>query len=195
MKKSLLYRVVLAASLIGVTATYANNSSEVAITSFGKFVYAIEKLISDFFNASNKTAYNTYVIEFEKNFQDIKRSAESVTRGVCDELTQEIYDVVEYSLQQFNVAYNIIKKYNGRSSTEATAFGVEIKRDFNPEKIFAELIVKLKALKCKAKAAHESAVEKKIDTIITLIEKKRKEWNAKADWVLFAGLKVRMDSK
>lgn len=195
MKKSILHRAVLVASLMTVTGACATNSSEAAITNFGKFVYAIEKLISDFFNASNKTAYNTYVIEFEKNFQDIKRSIDTITRGVNDELTQEIYEVVDYSLQQFNVAYSIIKKYNGKPSTDATAFGAEIKRDFNPEKIFAELIVKLKTLKCKAKQAHESAVEKKIDTIISLIEKKRKEWNAKADWVLFAGLKVRMDSK
>jgi len=195
MKKNMLSRVVLFISLITVTGAYANSDNEIAVSHFGKFVHSVEQQISHFFDSSKKTPYNTCVMELERIFQDIKRTVETTTRGVSDPLTKEIYDVIDYALQQFNVAYNIIKKYNGKSSTEATAFATEIKRDFNVEKVFTDLLSKLKTLKCKACQAGDTNVVKKLDTIIAMIEKKRKEWNAKADWVLFAGLKVRMDCK
>jgi hypothetical protein len=195
MKKSILRRVALL-GLITVSGIYANSAdNEAAIGSFGKFVYTVEKHIADFFNSSNKTSYSTFVAAFENIFQEIKRSAEPTTRAAGDALTKEIYDIIDYALQQFTIPFSIIKKYNGKPSSDAQAFGTEIKRDFNTEKVFGELISKLKVLKCKAVKANESGVAKKIETIIIMIEKKRKEWNAKADWVLFAGLRVRMDCR
>ncbi|HLC07278.1 MAG TPA: hypothetical protein VJJ26_03760 [Candidatus Babeliales bacterium] len=195
-KKSILSRVALLASLIMVTGAYAHNTdNEKAVINLDKFIRAIEGNMSKFFNSCNKTGYNIFVIEFEKIFQGFKRTIEPATRGTGDGLTKELYGIIDYALQQFNIAYNIIKKYNGKSSSDALAFSTEIKRDFNTEKIFGEIITKLKALRTKAIEANETVLADKIQLIVNEIEQKKKAWSVKPDYVLFAGLKVRMDCK
>ena len=195
MKKSILSTIALVGFMTVTTGYAAGTDNEVAIGNLGTFIYNVEQKISDFFNSGNKGSYDTFVKTFEKIFQDFKRKIEPATRGGGDALTQEIYDVLDYALQQFSIAQGIIKKYNGKPSSDATAFSVEIKRDFNTEKVFSEIVTKLKVLKCKAIKADEATLVAKIETVIQLLEKKKKEWSAKADWVLFAGLRVRMDAK
>lgn len=198
MKKTMMKSIlstILITSLIVTPAYAACPDNEANVTHLAKFVHSVEQHIAHFFDSSKKTPYNTCVIELDKAFQEIKRAIDTTTRGVGDALNKEINEVIDYALKHFTIAYNIIKKYNGKPSTEAAAFATEIKRDFNTEKVFGELITKLKLLKCKACHAGETNLVKKLDTIIAMIEKKRKEWVAKADWVLFAGLKVRMDCK
>jgi len=194
MKKSILSTIALI-GLMTVATGYASTDNEVAVGNLGSFIYKVEQNIADFFNSGNKTSYDAFVKKFETIFQDFKRKIEPATRGGADALTKEIYDVIDYALQQFSIAQGIIKKYNGKPSSDATAFSVEIKRDFNTEKVFSEIVSKLKVLKCKATQACEPTLVAKIETVIQLLEKKKKEWSAKADWVLFAGLRVRMDTK
>jgi hypothetical protein len=195
-KKNILSKVVLLASLVFVTNVSASSiDNEVKLGHIAKSIHSVEQLIAQFFDSGKKISYSRIRMEIEKHLQDVTKMMESATRTSGDALTKEINDVIDYALQQFSIAYNIIKKYEGRPSTEATAFATEIKRDFNTEKVFGELLGKFKMLKCNACQAGDGNVVKKVDTIIAMIEKKRKEWNAKADWVLFAGLKVRMDCK
>jgi hypothetical protein len=196
-KKSILSKVVLLASLITAVGIYGNNNNnELAIKEVGAFVHDVERKISDFCNPSNKTPMNNFIIALEKLFYDFKAKIEiTITRNNNDVLTNELYNLTDYILYQFNIACTIIKKYNGRPSSEALIFGAEIRRDFNTEKVFTEIIAKLKTLKCKADQAHESCLIKKIDIIIKMIEIKRKEWNAKSDWSLSQGLVTRMNCK
>ncbi len=194
-RESILSKIVLV-SLLTISGAYASSAeNETAITHFGKFVFNVEKTIADFFNASNKTSYATFVTAFENILLDFKRSFEPTTRTVGDELTKLIYEIADYAQQQFSVPFAIIKRYNGKPSSEAPAFSVEIKRDFNTEKVFSELLAKLKVLKTKAVKECETTLATKIETVIAMIEKKRKEWNAKSDFVLFAGLQTRMNAK
>ena len=196
MKKSLLSRVALLATLISMTGIAYGTEHETTMQNFGAFVYEVERHFTDFFSQTNKTSFATYITALEKLFTDFKRKIEAaISRGANDELTKEINDLVDYALRQFSIACNIMKKYNGKPSSEAANFGTEIKRDFNTEKVFGEIVAKLKVLKCKAVQIGDDALTKKIETIITMIEKKRKEWNAKSDWSLLAGLSHRMSCK
>ena len=196
MKKSTLSRVALLATLISVAGAYANTEHETTMQDFGAFVYSVERNFTDFFSQANKTSYATHMNGLEKLFTDFQRKIEAaVTRKSNDVLSKDIHDLIDYATQQFGIAHNIMKKYNGKPANEAANFGAEIKRDFNTEKVFGEIVAKLKVLKCKAIEAKEDALAKKIETIITMIEKKRKEWNAKSDWSLLAGLTYRMNCK
>jgi N-acetylglucosamine-6-phosphate deacetylase len=196
MKKSTLSRIALLATLICVTGITYGAENETSMKDFGTFVYEMDKNFANFFSQNNKTTFNTYIITLEKLFNDFKRKAEvAITRGNNDALAKEINDLVDYAIRQFTVAYNIMKKYNGKSSNEAMAFGAEIERDFNTEKIFAEIIVKLKVLKDKADKANECTLVKKIESIIMMIDKKRKEWSAKQRLALLTGLTYRMNCK
>ena len=195
MKKSF-SRVALLATLISITGMAHAAENEATMQDFGTFVYAVERIFTDFFSQTNKTPFATHITALEKLFTDFKRKMEAaVSRGTSDALTKEINDVIDYALRQFNIACNIMKKYNGKPSSEAANFGAEIKRDFNTDKVFGEIVAKLKVLKCKATQANENSLAKKIETIITMIEKKRKEWSGKSDWSLLAGLSYRMGCK
>ncbi len=201
LKKSILSAIALVSLSAASTAYTGSTDNEITanniakVNLIGKLAYAEEKHISDFFNPSVKTKYSVLYDAIVNVIQDATRSFEPTTRTVGNEITKMIYDIADYALQQFNIPLSIMKKYNGKPSSEAGAFSVEIKRDFNAEKVFGELIAKLKVLKSKAMKACETELVEKIDTVIAMLEKKRKEWNAKSDFVLFAGLKVRMDAK
>jgi hypothetical protein len=201
LKKSILSAIALVSLSVASTVYTGSAQSEITANNIaklnliGKLVYTEEKHISDFFSASVKTPYAVLYDAIENIVQDARKSFEPTTRAVGDEITKMIYDIADYALQQFSIPLSIMKKYNGKPSSEAGAFSVEIKRDFNAEKVFGELIARLKVLKSKAMKACETELVSKIDTVITMLEKKRKEWNAKSDFVLFAGLKVRMDAR
>ena len=195
-KKNSLSRVALLVSLISVSGIAYSSENEAVMQDFGAFVYSVERNFTDFFSQANKTAYNTFIIAIEKLFGDFKRKVETTaTRANPDALAKEINDLIDYSMQQFTIACNIMKKYNGKPSSDALAFGTEIKRDFNPQQTFGNIIAKLKVLKAKAAQTDEACLVKKIDTIITMIEKKKKEWNAKSDVTLLSGLSHRMNCK
>ncbi len=194
MKKNILSRVALLATLITVTGAYAHSEHETTIKDFGTFVFEVDRKISDFFSQNNKTSFGTYVISLEQLFSDFKRKVEEiVTRNNNSELAKELNDLMDYALRQFTIAHNIIKKYNG--STDAGSFANEIKRDFNTERVFSQILTKLNTLKCKAKQAGESSLIKKIDAVISMIETKKKTWAAKSDLTLFTGLTYRMTCK
>lgn len=195
-KKNSLSRVALLVSLISISGIAYSSENEAVMQDFGAFVYSVERNFTDFFSTSNKTSYNAFIVAIEKLFGDFKRKIEtSTTRSNNDALAKEINDLIDYSMKQFNLACTIMKKYNGKPSSDAFAFGSEIKRDFNPQQTFGNIITKLKVLRGKASQADETCLVKKIDTIITMIEKKKKEWNAKSDVTLLSGLSHRMNCK
>jgi hypothetical protein len=100
-KKSILSAIALV-TLSTATGIYAGCAeNENAINNFAKFVYAVEKNIADFFNSSNRTSYVTYVTAFENLLLDFKRSFEPTTRAAGDAITKEIYEIIDYALQQF----------------------------------------------------------------------------------------------
>lgn len=196
MKKNILSRVAMLATLICVTGMAQGAENEAAMKDFGTFVYDVDKNFGNFFSEKNRTTFNAYIITLEKIFSDFKRKAEaSITRGNNDDLAKEINDLTDYAIRQFTIAYNIMRKYNGKTSNEAMAFGTEFERDFNTEKVFAEIILKLRALLKKATEANERALMAKTETVITMIDKKRKEWSAKQKWTLLNGLIHRMNCK
>ena len=196
MKKNILSRVALLTALITVTGAYAQSEHATTMKDLATFILDVDRKISDFFSQNNKTPFGTYVIALEQLFSDFKRKVEEiVTRNNNSELAKDINDLIDYALRQFTIAHNIIKKYNGKPSSEAAAFGAEIKRDFNTERVFSEILTRLNLLKCKAKQAGESSLIKKIDAVISMIETKKKTWGAKSDLNLFAGLSYRMSCK
>jgi len=194
MKKTILNRVALFASLVSVMGAYANTQNEALTSNFGAFLFALDKNISNFCNSSVKTPYNILFIELKNILADFKQKIEPMRNG-GNSLTSEFYALFDYTLSQASVAYGILDQYNGRPSSDVVALATAIRSGFNTELVFTEIIRKLKTLKCKAIEAKEDCLVKKIDAVITMLEKKRKEWNAKADWALLAGLKVRMDCK
>lgn len=196
MKKSLFSRVALLATLISITGIANGAENEATMQDFGTFVYAVERNFTDFFSTTNKTPFATCITALEKLFTDFKKKIEvTISRSTSNGLTKEINDLIDYALHHFNSACTIMKKYNGKPSSEAANFGTEFKRSFNTEKVFGEIIAKLKVLKCKATEAGETDLCKKIETVTTMIEKKRKEWNGKSELALFAGLSHRMGCK
>lgn len=197
-KKNNLSRVALLATLITMTNGYIDAAEyETKMQDFGEFFYRIEQCLANFFDQKNKTAFSTYITELETRFNDFKRKAEeAITRdGNTDALTQEINDLIDYSIYRFTIAYNIMKKYCGRPDSEFLVFGTEIERDFNPEKVFAEIVIKLKALECKAKKAKETALADILAKITKMVEAKGKQWNAKSRMTLLDGIRCRMKCK
>ena len=191
-KKSILSKIAVIA-LISVTGSYTyTNHAETSIDHIIHVFIPTERNLSGFFNSSNKTPYNTFVEELETILRDFKRKIEAITRNNSDELSTSIEELMDYVSQHFNILCNIFKKYNGKPASYASDFSVEIKREFNTEKIFGEMICKLKILRGKAVHADNKHLVKKIDCLTHLIQKKKSEWNAKKDWVLFAGLTNRM---
>jgi hypothetical protein len=196
-KKNNLSRVALLATLITMTNGYIDAAeNEIAMQDFGAFFYHVEQTLANFFDQKNKTAFIAYITKLETLFNDFKRKIEeAVTRNNSDTLTKEINDLIDYTIYKFNIAYNIMKKYCNRSDSEFLIFGTEIERDFNPEKVFGDIIVKLKALKCKAEKAKEKDLVEKIATIVKMVEAKGKQWNAKSRMTLLEGIRCRMKCK
>src|SRR5260221_7443342 len=181
MKKAILSKVaVIMFMVMASTSLFANPAHHLTnIDSIINVFMPTEKILAGFFNSSNKTPYNTFVIELDSILRDFQRKIEAVTRSANDELSTEIDELMDYVAQHFNVLCNLFKKYNGKPATCAIDFAAEIKREFNTEKIFGEMITKLKALRSKATHADNKHLVKKIDVLTQLIQKKKSEWSAK----------------
>jgi hypothetical protein len=196
-KKSNLSRIAFLTALITITSSgyAAANNNEAMMQDVGAFVYAVDGRISDIFNQNNRTSLAVLIVALEKVFTDFKRKCdENLTRS-NDELTKDINDLVDYVLYQFSIACSIMKKYCGKPSSEAISLGTEIKRDFNTDKIFSEILTKLRTLKCKVEKNKEHALAKKVEVIISMVEKKKKEWAAKSDVALVTALACRLNYK
>jgi len=86
----------------------------------------------------------------------------------------------------------VFKRYNGKPDSQAVNFATEIKREFDVEKIFTEMVNKLKALRCKAHHAGNKHLVKLIEELAAKIQHKKKVWNGKSNLTLVAGLVHRM---
>jgi len=190
-KKAILSKVAVIAFTM-VAPTLANDHHISKVDSIINVFMPAERNLAGFFNSSNKTPYNTFVEELDSILRDFQRKIETITRSHNDDISVAIDELMDYVAQHFNILCNVFKKYNGKPATYALDFSVEIKREFNPEKIFGEMIAKLKALRAKAVNADHKHLVKRIDCLMQLIQKKKSEWSAKPDWVLFTGLTNRM---
>src|SRR3990172_5286272 len=140
-KKSILSKVAVIAFML-MTSSYAftNNNCETNIDSIISVFIPAEKILVTCFNSSDKTPFNTIVANLDTILRDFNRKIEAVARGHGGELSTEIDELVDYVAQHFNILLNVFKKYNGKPATSALDFSTEIKREFNTEKIFGEMI-------------------------------------------------------
>ncbi len=194
-KKSILSKTALIAlfSIIG-SYTYANHdeTNREKIHNLSMTFTSVEGDLSQFVDSSNKTPFNIFVIKLRTTLQNLQREIETLTRGHGDELATDIDRLMDYSLQQFNILYDVFKKYNGKSAAQAKEFGEEIRRQFDTDKIFAEMISKLKVLRTKALHAGDKNLVKQIEDLAKKIQQKKTIWTAKTDLSLFLGLTKRM---
>jgi hypothetical protein len=182
--------LIILATLMG---SYAfANPNEDKIGSLSSTFTSVENDLSLFVDTSNKTSFNIYMINFTTTLQSLQRVVESVTRGQDDELSKEIDELLDYALQQFNILLDVFKRYNGKPDSQAVNFATEIKREFDVEKIFAEMVNKLKALRCKAHQTGNKHLVKLIEDLAGKIQHKKKVWNGKSNLTLVAGLVHRM---
>lgn len=191
-KKSILSKAALIALFLETGSYTYTNHSEASIENIVTVFTLTERNLSGFFNAGIKTPYNTFVEDLERILRDFRRSVEETTRNHNDDVATSVEDLMDYISQHFNVLCNIFKKYNGKPASSALDFSAEIKREFCTEKIFGEMVNKLKILKCKALHADNKPLAKRIDYLAHLIQMKKKEWSAKTDLTLFLGLNKRM---
>ncbi|HSC25381.1 MAG TPA: hypothetical protein VLB80_04180 [Candidatus Babeliales bacterium] len=194
-KKSILSKLALVTSIFTFSAhlypVHCETSVEVIQYTADKFI-AVEKHLSELVNPNNKTSLNIFITALVTMFNDFERKkTDALTRSHSNETTMAI-DLMGYLLQHGNILLSILKKYNGKPSNQATVFGAEIKKEFNTEKIFGEMISKLQTLRCKAMNSDHKQLIKKIDYLIHIIQKKKNEWNDKKDYMLLTGLAYRM---
>ena len=196
-KKNLLGRVALLTALLSTGIFINGGHNEEKMEYLGKFIFAADRNVVGFVSQNDKTPFKTFLDGLKSIFNDFGKNIENlVARGDTeDDLTKAINEIIDYALSRFNTLYEIMQKYNGKPASEAFHFGTEIIEKFNPEKVFGDMVIKLKALKCKASQAGEAHLVKKIDVVITMIEKKKKEWSSKSDITLLGGLTYRMNCK
>ena len=194
-KKSILSKLALVTAII-FTGSYAygsqSDNNQEKISHLKKTFLAVEHYLSEFVSIKSKTPFNDFVLKIREKLQNLQRNIEESTRSHGSELSKEIDELMDYALQQFNILYNVFKKYNGKPDNQALSFAGEIKREFDTEKIFSMLITKLKALKTKACSTDDKALVEEITALINDIEKKKRVWNAKGNSELFAGIAHRM---
>jgi hypothetical protein len=193
-KKSSLSKALMLILFLTSAYTYTNNHAA-NIDSVIQIFGPAEKNLAEFFNSNVATSYNTLLYSLKTILHDFQRKVETITRTPGDELAQDMAELMDYVSQHFNILCNILQKYNGKPDSYALEFSVEIKREFNTEKIFGEMISKLRIIKDKAEKAGEKELTKKISCFMLMIQKKKAEWSAKPEWVLFAGLKKRMNCR
>lgn len=70
-----------------------------------------------------------------------------------------------------------------------------MKREFNAEEIFSEILKRLRTIKGLAQQEGDANLMNKLDTIIAMVEKKKKEWNGRSPAALWAGLTHRLSCK
>lgn len=194
-KKSILSKIVLI-TLISLTGsyTYTNHCEDnrEKINNVANTFTSVEEYLSQFVDAKNNTAFNLFVIKLKTTLEILQRDIDALTRSHNDELAKEIDELMDYALQQFNILYNIFKKYNGKPDSQAVVFGEEIKREFNTEKIFGEMINKLRILRSKAAHEGDKHLVKQIEDLAKKIQQKKKLWAAKSNLNLINGLMHRM---
>ncbi len=191
MKKSILSKTALIVLATMVMTSYTSHNEE-KMESVSTTFISVENELSQFVDPGNKTPFNTFLISFTTKLQNLQRVIEATVRSHNDEISKEVDELLEYSLEQFNILLDVFKRYNGKPDTQAVNFATEIKREFDVEKIFAEMINKLKVLRGKAQQAGNKHLVKQIEELATKIQQKKKLWNAKSNLALVTGLVHRM---
>jgi len=193
--KSIVSKVALI-TLISITGVHTHASqSEINrndMEQVSKTFTSTEDLLTQFVDPNNKTPFNIFLIKLRTTLQNLQRNIETTTRSYHDDVTTEIDKLMDYALQQFNILYDVFKKYNGKPANQAKDFGEEIKKQFDTEKIFGEMINRLKSLRSKAAQQGDTQLVKQIEDLGKKIQLKRNAWNAKSNAILLVGLMKRM---
>ena len=181
-------------ALVMMTSVHAqgNTVAETIVNNFGKSFYTMERRLASFFSSSDNTKYSIAAEAISKDFAECERLLEAITRGTQDNLAALAYDVADYGRQMFSAVLGIIKEYNGKPATQAKNFKTDIDRVFDPETAFKKIISKLEVLKKEALLENNDALVTQITTVITMIARKKTEWNNKSPLSLGAGLITRM---
>lgn len=192
----------LAVCALAITSyTHGSEISVNLIKATGAFIVKVEHILSQFFNVNSNVPYKDCVMALGNALTDIENKINhATTETATDTLGTKAYDIAQEARKHFNSAYaiikqyqDIIKQYKGKGSDHALKFSSDIKRVFSPEIAFNTLTTKLHILHTEAEKGGHSDLIHVIQQLMLLIEKKKAEWLNKAEFALYAGLKVRMD--
>jgi len=162
------------------------------INAIKEAVIPVENYLAQFVSIKVKAPFNDFLLKIKEKLETLQRKMDELPRNSQNDLSKEVDELMDYVFQQFNVLYNIFKKYNGKPDNQALNFAAEIKKEFDIEKIFSILVNKLKTLKNKAANLPDKELAEEITALITIIEKKKNNWNTKSNAELFAGITHRM---
>lgn len=190
-KKSILSKMALILLATATVNSYASHHEE-KIESLSITFTSMENGLSLYVDTGNNTSSNTYLINFNTILHTFEKAVETISRGHDDELSKEINELLEYALQKFNILLDVFKRYNGKPDIQAVNFATEIKREFDVEKIFAEIICKLKNIRSKAQQTGNKHLVKQVEELANKIQQKKKVWSAKSNLTLITGLVHRM---
>ena len=195
-KKNIIQRVIVSTLMCSFSFSFPVVDDPAHLDSLNiaaTFIHTIDKQFVDLVSTKVKTPMNTCLIDINKTLEDLRQKGNAITRS-NDEITIVLHNLFEYVVRRFNIAYDILKKYNGKSNL-AAELSVELKREFNTEEIFTEILRQLRAIKGISQQRKLCNLIKKVDTLIAMVEKKRKEWNARSEFTLFTGLTYRLQCK
>ena len=186
----------LAALLILSTAynTRAVTSTTI-IKNLGAFIHKIEQQFVGFFDRRNDASYQSYVNSMGSILNTYQTQLNVATRSATDTLQQEAQKIAQDTYHQFNLAFDVIKDYNGKSKDYATDLASKFKRVFDFDRTFNNVKSKLQSLLTKAEEQQDSNLTEIIKRFIAYINRKRNEWNRKKQLDLFTGLCRRMKQR
>jgi hypothetical protein len=195
-KKNIMKKVVVSTLICSLAFSVYASDDDAYIKSTNiaaRFVQNINEQFVGLVSTNIKAPLNTFLVNIKQLLDDLSNQGNAIKRS-NDEINILLHDLFEYVLIRFNIAYDVLKKYNGKPDKWAE-LSVEMKREFNTEEIFSEILRRLRGIKVVAQQKGNSALIKKLDTIIVMVEKKRKEWNAKSQASLLGGLTYRLGCK
>lgn len=183
--------VALSAMALATVPSYGSNSV-ILIKQSASFIVKIEQELSKFFNKTNNTPYNTITLSLGKILSEFEQSIDQTKRSQNDKFSEKAYGIAQEARKHFNAAYGVIKQYNGKPSQYAGNFVNDLSCVFDPEIAFNSISIKLVELLEEATAANETELVHIIQQVISVLEKKKNEWNKKGKPTLLLGLTIRM---
>jgi len=184
-------------ALLVLSATHNTHAvtSTAIIKNLGAFIHKIEQQFVGFFDCRNNASYQSYVETMGSILNTYQTQLNVATRSATDTLQQEAQKIAQDTYYQFNLAFDVIKDYNGKSKDYATDLASKFKRVFDFDRTFNNVKSKLQSLLTKAEEQQDSNLTKIIKRFIAYINRKRNEWNRKSIFDLFAGLCRRMEHR
>lgn len=188
--------IILSTLLILSTAynTHAATSTDI-IKNLGVFINKIEQQFVVFFDRRNSTSYRSCVNSMDSILNTYQTQLNVTTRSATNTLQKKAQQIAQYTYHQFNLAFDVIKDYNGKSKDYATDLASKFKRVFDFNRTFNNVKSKLQSLLTQAEKQQDSNLTGIIKRFIAYINQKRNEWGRKSSLDLFTGLCRRMDHR